>query len=104
MCLRNLKACFMLKPILVMAEPEKPLRVESDASDFATGAILSMKCDDDKWRPCAFYSKSLSDVEYIMMSMTKKCWALFACLKHGVSTLKVLHIRLKSGQITGIFS
>jgi len=36
---------------------EKPLRVESDASDFATGAVLSMKCEDDKWRPCAFYSK-----------------------------------------------
>jgi len=39
------------------------LQIESDASDFATGAILSMKCEDDKWRPCGFYSKSLSDVE-----------------------------------------
>jgi len=37
--------------------------VESDASDFATGAVLSMKCEDDKWRPCGFYSNSLNDVE-----------------------------------------
>jgi hypothetical protein len=44
-------------------DPTQPLRVESDASDYATGAILSMKCDDEKWRPCTFYSKSLNDVE-----------------------------------------
>jgi len=48
---------------LITADLEKPLRVESDASDFAMGAVLSMKCEDDKWRPCAFYSKSLNDVE-----------------------------------------
>jgi len=27
------------------------LRVESDASDFATGAVLSMLCEDEKWQP-----------------------------------------------------
>jgi len=59
----ELKARFTTNPILITADPEKPLRVESDASDFATGAVLSMKCEDDKWRPCAFYSKSLNDVE-----------------------------------------
>ena len=35
----------------------------NDASDYATGAVLSMKGEDEKWRPCAFYSKSLSNVE-----------------------------------------
>jgi len=59
----ELKVRFTTNPILITADPEKPLRVESDASDFATGAVLSMKCKDDKWRPCAFYSKSLNDVE-----------------------------------------
>ena len=37
--------------------------MESDASDYAMGTILSMKCKDDKWRPCTFYSKLLSDVK-----------------------------------------
>ena len=37
--------------------------MEADALDYATGAVLSMQGEDDKWRPCAFYSKSLSDVE-----------------------------------------
>ena len=34
--------------------------VETDASDIATGAVLSVKGDDGKWRPCAFLSHSFS--------------------------------------------
>jgi len=37
--------------------------VESDASDYATGAVLSMLCKDKKWHLCAFLSKGLNDVE-----------------------------------------
>jgi RNase H-like domain found in reverse transcriptase/Reverse transcriptase (RNA-dependent DNA polymerase) len=58
-----LKECFTINPILTMPNPEQELRIESDTSYFATGAVLSMKCEDEKWRPCAYYSKSLSDVE-----------------------------------------
>ena len=46
-----------------MVNTTKELRVESDASDYATGAVLSMKCDDDKWHPCAYLSKGMTDVE-----------------------------------------
>ena len=53
----------MSYPILITANPEKPLQVEANASDYTTGAVLSMKGEDEKWRPCAFYSKSLSNVE-----------------------------------------
>ena len=59
----TLKVKFTTNPILTTLDPDRPLRVETDTSDYATGAILSMKCEDNKWRPCAFYSKSLSDVE-----------------------------------------
>ena len=37
--------------------------MESDASDFATGAVLSMLCEYEKWHPCAFLSKGLNDIE-----------------------------------------
>ena len=46
-----------------MVDTMKELCIKSDASDFATGAVLSMKCDDDKWHPCAYLSKGLNDVE-----------------------------------------
>jgi RNase H-like domain found in reverse transcriptase/Integrase zinc binding domain len=58
-----LKECFMTNLILTTPNPEWELRIESDASDIATGAILSMKCEDEKWRLCTYYSKLLSDVE-----------------------------------------
>ena len=59
----ELKAQFTKKPILTMVDTTKELHVESDASNFATGAVLSMKCDDGKWHPCAYLSKGLNDVE-----------------------------------------
>ena len=39
------------------------MRIETDALDFATGAVLSMLCKDNKWHPCAYLSKGLNDVE-----------------------------------------
>jgi len=59
----ELKARFTKQPILTIVDTTKELRIESDACDFATGTVLSMKCDDDKWHPCAYLSKGLNDVE-----------------------------------------
>ena len=42
---------------------DKEFRVEVDASNYATGGVLSMKCPDELWKPVAFISKSLSDTE-----------------------------------------
>jgi len=39
------------------------MRVEADASDYATGGVLSTKCEDGKWRPVAFISKLLNTTE-----------------------------------------
>ena len=59
----ELKRKFVEGPILAPVDFTCPLRVESDASNFATGAVLSMLCEDDKWHPCAYLSKGLNDVE-----------------------------------------
>ena len=37
--------------------------MEVDASDYATGGVLSMEGEDGKWRPVAFLSKSLNETE-----------------------------------------
>ena len=59
----ELKQRFTEKPVLSMVDTTKELRVEADASDYATGAILSMKDDDEKWHPCAYLSKELNNVK-----------------------------------------
>src|SRR6202795_3427796 len=59
----NLKEAFTSEPILVYPDPKRPLRVEADSSGYATGSVLSMLCEDGKWRPCAYLSKSLNEVE-----------------------------------------
>ena len=37
--------------------------MEVDASDYATGGVLSMECGDELWRLVAFLSKSLNETE-----------------------------------------
>ena len=46
-----------------MPDMNKQFIVEADASDFATGAVLSQKQDDGKIHPIAFMYKSLNDAE-----------------------------------------
>ena len=45
----QLKAVFTTRPVLATPELDKEFRVEADASNFATGGVLSVKCDDDFW-------------------------------------------------------
>ena len=59
----ELKEKFTTEPVLVTPDLDKEMRVEADASDFATGGVLSMKCEDEKWRPVAYISKSLNKAE-----------------------------------------
>ena len=59
----QLKAVFTTRPMLATPELNKEFRVEADASNFATGGVLSMKCDDNLWRPVAFISKALNETE-----------------------------------------
>ena len=49
--------------ILVQPRTDRPFRLETDSSDYATGAVLSQQDDDEKWHPVGFYSKGLNDVE-----------------------------------------
>ncbi len=39
------------------------MRVEADASDFATGGVLLIKCEDEKWRPVTYILKLLNETE-----------------------------------------
>ena len=42
----ELKESFARAPILAMYDPARPTEIEVDASNFATGGVLSQKCED----------------------------------------------------------
>jgi hypothetical protein len=59
----HLKKAFTSAPILAHANPLNPFIVETDASDFALGAILSQYQEDNLLHPVAFYSRKFTSSE-----------------------------------------
>jgi len=61
----RLKMAMTTAPILTSLQDSEPFRIEADSSDFTSGAILSQQLPgEEKWHLVAFYSKSLSLVEW----------------------------------------
>jgi hypothetical protein len=59
----NVIECFTTVPILIHFNPKHECIVETDASDFELGAVLSQKEDDDRLHPIAFHSRKFSSSE-----------------------------------------
>ena len=60
---KELKKRFTEEPVLAAPDIDKKMRMEVDASDYATGGVLSIECKDGLWKPVAFLSKSLNETE-----------------------------------------
>ena len=60
---KELKERFTKEPVLATPDIDKKMRIEVDASDYATGGVLSMECGDGLWRLVVFLSKSLNETE-----------------------------------------
>jgi len=60
---RKLKEKFTKEPVLAVLDLDKKMRMEVDASDYAMGEVLSIECEDGRWRPVAYLSKSLNEME-----------------------------------------
>jgi len=68
--------------VLMSPQDSEPFRVEADSSDFATGAVLSQQSTTDgKWHPVAFYSKSLSSMEWNYKIHNKEMLAIIRALE-----------------------
>ena len=59
----ELKKRFMQELVLVVLNLDRKMRIEVDASDYATVGVLSMEGEDRRWRPVAFLFKSLNETE-----------------------------------------
>ena len=91
----ELKGVFTTKPVLVTPDLDKEFRVETDASNYATGGVLLMKCSDKMWRPVAFISKSLSDTKRNYEIHDKEMLAVVRCLKAQRHFLEGAAIKFK---------
>ena len=58
-----MKEWFTKEPVLAAPDIDKKMRMEVNALDYATGGILSMEYEDGLWRPVAFLSKLLNEME-----------------------------------------
>jgi hypothetical protein len=76
-----MKLAITSAPVLELPEEGSEKRIEVDASDFATGGILSQKGKDGLWRPCFFISKMMSETERRYAIHDKEMLAVMRALK-----------------------
>ncbi len=72
----TLKMAFTSAPVLIHPDPAKPFIVETDASDFALGAILFQFGIDGLLHPIAFYSRKLTSAKINYQVYDKELMAI----------------------------
>jgi hypothetical protein len=77
----ELKRRFTTAPILRQFDPKKVCIVETDASDFALGAVLAQKGDDGRLYPVAFHSRKFTLAEINYEIHDKELLAIVDCFK-----------------------
>jgi len=90
-----LKEQFTKKPVLAALDLDKKMRMEVDASDYATGGVLSMECEDGLWRPVAFLSKSLNETERNYEIHDKEMLAIIRGLENWRHLLEGIHFKFE---------
>src|ERR1700735_4428734 len=76
-----LKSAFTSAPILTHWIPDRPIIVETDASDYALGAILSIETNSREVHPVAFHSCTFSAPELNYGTHDKELLAIFEAFR-----------------------
>ncbi|QRW13671.1 Retrotransposable element Tf2 protein [Ceratobasidium sp. AG-Ba] len=77
----KLKEALRTAPVLIQPDPEKQYFLECDASDYATGAVLSQIGPDEKMHPVGFLSKSMNEHERRYTIHNKELLAVIRAFK-----------------------
>ncbi|KAF7785180.1 hypothetical protein Agabi119p4_1345 [Agaricus bisporus var. burnettii] len=76
----QIKQAIASEPVLALPKDKGQFRVEVDASNYGTGAVLSQE-QENKWHPVAFMSKTLSEAERNYEIYDKELLAIIKALK-----------------------
>jgi len=79
---KELKTRFTTAPILAHFNATKPVIIETDASDFAIGAVLSQRDGDNRLHPVAFHSRKFQPSEIKYEIHDKELLAVVDAFKH----------------------
>ena len=77
----KLKEAFMTAPILRHFDPELPIVVECDASDYVTAGILSQEGENGTLHPVAYFSKRMNPAEVNYEIYDKELLAIIRCFE-----------------------
>ena len=78
----SLKRAFTSAPVLLRPDPSKQFFLETDASDFALGAVLLQVGEDEVLHPVAYFSQKLLDRERNYNVYEKELMAIVKALQH----------------------
>jgi len=92
---RQLKERFTKEPVLVASDLDKKMRMEVNASDYATEGVLSMEYENGKWRPVAFLSKSLNKTERNYEIHDKEMLAIIRGLENWRHLLEGIYFKFE---------
>ena len=90
MAFDTLKLRFTTAPILAYPDNDRVFHLETDASDFATGVVLSIE-QNGKWHPVAFSSHSMTPEEHNYSVADKKMLSVIRSLEQWQHYLEGAH-------------
>jgi len=93
---------FTTGPILTHFDDTRPTKLETDASDFALGAVLSQLREDEKWHPVAFLSRKFSPAEINYDVHDKEMAAIVVAFKEWAYMLISVDDQIQCTLITRI--
>src|SRR5438046_6946718 len=99
---KQLKKAFTTAPILRHFDHSRPAILETDASDFAEGGVVSQYDNGGILHPCAFFSCKFTAAELNYEIYDKEILAIVDCLMTWRHCLEGSPQQLKSIQITRI--
>lgn len=76
-----LKQAFAEAPMLALYNSNRLTKVEVNASNFATGGVLSQKGDDGLWHPIAYWSETMNVPERNYEIYNKEFMAIVQALE-----------------------